>query len=536
MNPFTLFRGSLLLLGLVLGVDRMAAAEPPAAAAPPDRATVLAAMKRATTVMVEKVGYKGGYVWSYLPDLSRRWGEMEATPTMMWLQSPGTLSVGHVLLDAYHATGDEFYYNAARQTAQALMTGQHPAGGWNYAVDLAGEESLKRWYDTVGRNGWRLEEFQHYYGNATFDDSTSSEAASFMLRFYLEKRDPQAKASLDKAIQFVLTSQYPNGGWPQRFPLMGGFVKPGGYDYTGFVTFNDNVVAANIDFLVQTYAVLGDTRLLDPIRRGMDIFIATRQAPPQAGWALQHSMPDLKPAGARTYEPRALATHTTGNNIDQLIRFYGLTGDRKYLAPIPEALAWLDAVKLPPAQATRGSHPTFVELETNKPLFLHRTGSNVVNGRYFADYNPERTVGHYSSFRSVDVAGLRRRYEQAVANPPEQAMKDSPLRAGASRIVLPKYMANRGPALGGEGAMTRAARVVATLTPEGYWLSPLRSVSNPYKGQPPQEPATGDFSTTQVGDAFDTSPYTTREPVNGISVATFVANLGALIRAVDAER
>ena len=38
----------------------------------PDRAQVLAAMKRATTFMVEKVSNKGGYVWSYLPDLSRR--------------------------------------------------------------------------------------------------------------------------------------------------------------------------------------------------------------------------------------------------------------------------------------------------------------------------------------------------------------------------------------------------------------------------------------------------------------------------------
>ena len=46
--------------------------------APADRQQVLATMKRATTFMVDKVSPNGGYVWNYLPDLARRWGEMEA--------------------------------------------------------------------------------------------------------------------------------------------------------------------------------------------------------------------------------------------------------------------------------------------------------------------------------------------------------------------------------------------------------------------------------------------------------------------------
>src|SRR4249919_3710252 len=86
----------------------------------PDRAAVLATMKRATTFMVEKVAYKGGYVWNYLPDMTRRWGEMEATPTMIWIQPPGTPVMGHLYLDAYHATKDEYYYRAAEQVASAL--------------------------------------------------------------------------------------------------------------------------------------------------------------------------------------------------------------------------------------------------------------------------------------------------------------------------------------------------------------------------------------------------------------------------------
>ena len=35
-------------------------------------------MLKATTYMVEEVSTNGGYLWHYLPDFSRQWGEMEA--------------------------------------------------------------------------------------------------------------------------------------------------------------------------------------------------------------------------------------------------------------------------------------------------------------------------------------------------------------------------------------------------------------------------------------------------------------------------
>ena len=151
------------------------------------RRETLNTMKRAARFMRERVAYRGGYVWSYAPDLSRRWGEMEAYATMIWIQPPGTATVGHLYLDCFHATRDAFYYQAAMDVAEGLIAAQHPAGGWNYLHDFAGEESTRRWYDTIGKNGWRLEEFHHYYGNATFDDAGTSEASQFLLRLYAER-------------------------------------------------------------------------------------------------------------------------------------------------------------------------------------------------------------------------------------------------------------------------------------------------------------------------------------------------------------
>jgi hypothetical protein len=492
------------------------------------RDETLATMKRATTFMTDKVAYKGGYVWNYLPDLSRRWGEMEARETMIWIQPPGTATMGHVYLDAYHATRDNFYYQAAEQVAGALVWGQHPSGGWNYVVDFAGDRSLRDWYETVGKNGWRLEEFQHYWGNATFDDAGTAESAKFLLRLYLEKRDPKYRPALDKAIQFVLDSQYPIGAWPQRYPRVAEHSTHGLPDYTSYPTFNDDVAGENIDFLVMCYQALGDARLLDPIMRGMNAFLVTQQGPPQPGWSLQYT-PDLKPVQARTYEPRSLATHTTARNIELLVQFYRLTGDTKFLARVPEAIDWLESIKLPSGVAPAGrTHATFIEVGTNKPLYIHREGSNVVNGRYYWDDNPKDTLGHYSSFRNVNIPALRKLYAEANALTPEQATKGSPLVAGKGILALPKYFA-LAPAAG-----VTAAAAVASLNEEGYWLAPLGYNTHPYKGDGSKTVAPGDFRTTHVGDDSDTSPYPD-STLTGISIAAFIRNMSVLIRAVDPE-
>jgi hypothetical protein len=216
------FRSALAALTALAAVTAVTAVQPGTPGQTPgpplDRARALDAMKRATIFMVGKVSTRGGYVWEYLPDFSRRWGEIEARPSMIWIQPPGTATMGHLFLDAYHATGDEYYYRAAEQVAGALVQGELASGGWNYVMDFAGERSLRDWYSTVGRNAWRLEEFQHDWGNATFDDGGTVESASLLLRLYLEKRDPKHRQALDRAIRFVLDSQHPVGAWPQRFP------------------------------------------------------------------------------------------------------------------------------------------------------------------------------------------------------------------------------------------------------------------------------------------------------------------------------
>jgi PelA/Pel-15E family pectate lyase len=492
-----------------------------------DRAEIERTMKRATRFMVEDLATNGGYVWSYLPDRSRRWGEIEATPSMIWVQPPGTATMGHLYLDAYHATNDEYYYQAAEKVAGALIAGQHRSGGWNYFIDFAGPAATRHWYETIGKNAWRMEEFQHYADNATFDDEGTSEASQFLLRIYLEKRDPKFRPALERAVNFVLDSQYPIGGWPQRWPY-----DPEYPDYQSYITFNDDVAAQNVKFLMMVYQHLGDTRALDAITRGMNIYLLTQQGSPQPGWALQYTI-DLKPAAARTYEPNALHTATTASNVEQLMSFYRMTGDTRFLARIPEALDWLDSVRLKEPRQGR-NFPTFVEIGTNRPIYVHRRGSNVVNGEYYWDYSPEATLGHYSAFRNVNVEKLRREYEALKAMPVAQATKESPLLAKTAK-PLPRFFVTGGMTgsdlnAGSPKASTRD--LIRSLNAQGWWPTPLVATSNPYRGPGSPTPATGDFRTTHVGDASDTSPYTTDSPVIGISTSAYIANMAKLIEAL----
>ena len=161
------------------------------------------------------------------------------------------------MLDAYHATGDGYYYDRAVETARILIRGQLPCGGWDYKFDLAGAASEKKWYRTIGKNAWGMGEHGFYYGNATYDDNVTAGALDFLIRIYLEKLDPQFKPAVEKGIDMLLDSQLESGGWPQRWPLMDCHPNSDGTpDYSSCTTFNDNVTVNNIDLLLKAYFVV----------------------------------------------------------------------------------------------------------------------------------------------------------------------------------------------------------------------------------------------------------------------------------------
>ena len=89
--------------------------------------------------------------------------------------------------------------------------------------------------------------------------------------------------------------------------------------------------------LLDAYEQLGNEEYRKASILGMDFYIISQVAEPQAGWSEQYSH-DMKPAQACSYEPAGIHSRQTMFNIRDLQNYYKITGDLRYLEPIPAAI------------------------------------------------------------------------------------------------------------------------------------------------------------------------------------------------------
>ncbi len=502
----------------------------------PSKTEILNALKMATRYFDEKVDSNGRFVWYYALDFSRRWGELEAYPSMAWMQGQGSIQMGETFLDLFDATKDTFYLNLALKVTHTLVQGQLECGGWHYFVDFAGKESLNRWYKTIGKNGWRLEEFRYYYDNATFDDGVTANATMFLLRMELTHPTAEVRTALTKALNFIKESQYPNGAWPQRYPPRDSLYKLGYPSYPSYYTFNDDVIWNNIVFLITYRKVFGDASLDEPIRRGMNFYLVSQMPAPQAGWSQQYTF-DLRPAAARTYEPAGLDPFFTAKHIAVLCKFYEMTGEKKYLARIPEALSWIESVALSKENGVF-LLPKFVEVGTNKPLYIHRRGSNTKCGLYYVDYNSINTLGHYRSVRPLNFDAVNLIYQTALKQQSKhsESLYIPGIDSNQNPLVrfkqVRKYLQSTGEPVIEEPLATvnHVNDILAALDSEGRWKTRHAMISNPYLGEPTAcDSTTEAYASSYVGDEYDTSPFENPTQEEYLSTIYYISNVHILL-------
>jgi PelA/Pel-15E family pectate lyase len=458
------------------------------------RQQALAAMAKSSAFMMNTVSTRGGFVWNYSADLTERWGEVPARPSQIWVQG-ATNGVGEMFLDAFEATGDSLYLSYAKRVADSIVWGQYPAGGWHYLIDFD-MPGIQNWYDEAASKCWGWEEYYHFYGNCTFDDDSTTSSVEFLMHLYLKTLDPAYRAPLLKGIEFILEAQYPNGGWPQRYPLSHEFPHDGVPDYTSYYTFNDGVIPNCIFLLVEAWEKLGDERCWKAAQRGMDFYLISQGPEEQAGWSSQYDM-NLQPAQARSYEPAAWSTFGTAARIGELERFYGITGDRRYLRPIPAAIAWLERSVINTDPAKPYTHGRFLEPGTNRALVAHRMGSTQENGHYYVDYNLENPITHMGMIGKLDIPSLKKEYDRVKALTTEQARTE---------VAIPKKTAAALP------EVEAVKKIVGSLDPRGAWV-------------------------TDIKIAYYADPINgARRELKGISTREFVANMSALIAYVDSGR
>jgi hypothetical protein len=343
-------------------------------------------VQRAETVLKNASAYfhsistQGGYVGIYSVDLKKRYGEglyEQAKSTEIWVQPPGTPSVGECFLRVYRITGEKQYLTAATDAARALAWGQRTVGGWDHRVDVAH-------LDKTSKKAIRRE------GHCTFDDNITQGALSFLMSMDAIIDEPWLTEAIELGLEFMMKSQFENGAWPQWYPLRGGY-----HDY---YTFNDNTINDCIKVMLKAHRIYGKNEYLQTARHGGNFIILSQLPQPQSGWAQQYSH-DLKPAWARSFEPPGVCSAATIRNIQTLVDLYLYTKDDRYLEPIPLAFEWLDNSKIGDNQWAR-----LYEEGTNRPVYGDREDGNRLHYVYENISERERTSYGWQGQYGIDAA------------------------------------------------------------------------------------------------------------------------------------
>ena len=376
------------------------------------------AMQRAVEFYSTKVATHGGYVYRYSDDLAKREGEGKTGLDTVWVQPPGTPSVGMAFVEAYELTREPSLLAAANAAADCLMRGQLRSGGWNASIEFAPDARKKLAYRVDAE---RTKSKTMPLNVTTFDDDKSQSAMRFLMRFDKVKgfEDERLHESITFALESTLKAQYPNGAWPQgyaEFPDLKKYpVKKASFPetwsrtmtakyYHQFYTLNDNALADVIGVLLLANEVYGDTNqeLAAKCRRAAERagdFLVLAQLPePQPAWAQQYDF-EMHPCWARKFEPPAISGLESQGAIRALLQLYVATGDRKFVKSIPPALEYLKRSRLPDGQLAR-----FYELQTNQPLYVTKD--------YVLTHDDSDLPTHYGFKVEANLDGLSREFER----------------------------------------------------------------------------------------------------------------------------
>ena len=454
-------------------------ATPGAVAEEPTRQSASTALRKAVAFQHDHVARHGGYVYAQSSDLKLREGEGVVGEDTIWVQPPGTPTIGEAYLDAYDATRDRYYLEAASDVGEALLRGQLESGGWTYRIEF-GPEREKYFYRTTAdgeprdvqlpkkaRNqpaGWETWSRQRINANiTTLDDETTQAAARFLCRLDKAKdfKDERLHAATLYALKSLVNAQYPNGAWSanyNRFPhtppsekdypiLKASFPestpKAWPKDFTGCYVLNDDLIPDILSTLLLAYDVYQDQQYLASARRAGDFLLLAQMPDPQPAWAQQYDK-QMQPVWCRAFEPPAITGGESQGVLESLLLLYQRTGDKKYLEPIPRAIAYLRKSQLPDGRLAR-----FYELKTNRPIYFTR-----VNGKHEPTYSDKDITSGYGYIVDSNLDQIERRYQQVLQQQP--ASTSSSNSKGRGQLSAKR--------------LAEVERVIVSLDQRGAWV------------------------------------------------------------------
>lgn len=259
---------------------------------------------------------------------------------------------------------------------EAILSLQTPSGGWSKRTDMTKKRRLGVAYGSE----------KNYI--PTFDNNATTMQLTLLAKAYTATGKKAYKAAFERGLELIFAAQFPNGGWPQTFPLVGG--------YHNLLTYNDELMV-NIMFLLRdiasgegNYAFTSAqqrNKAQQSLAAALECVLSTQviiDGQPTI-WGAQHDPFTLLPAQARAYEMAAL---TSTESVWMLRFLMSLENPNAELVEaVHSAIDWYKATQINGKTWQRGNTALtddanaqplwarFYELGTNRPIFGDRDGS-----------------------------------------------------------------------------------------------------------------------------------------------------------------
>lgn len=256
----------------------------------------------------------------------------------------------------------DWYASAdALRIARNMVSYQIPDGGWSKNIDMvSGPRTPGERYDSDNLNRFSeggdfdapLDPNWNYI--ATLDNDATWMQIRFLARvttaLLAAHRDAEAaafRAAVRRGVEYLLNAQYPNGGWPQVWPLEG--------LYHDAITINDDAMLHAIEILRDVADGAPDYKFLPQrlvrragpaAERGIECLLKLQisEGGVKTAWAQQYDALTLEPTSARNYEMPAL---TSDESVPVMEFFMGLPdATRAEVAAVRDAAAWFKKVEI----------------------------------------------------------------------------------------------------------------------------------------------------------------------------------------------
>jgi PelA/Pel-15E family pectate lyase len=307
-----------------------------------------------------------------------------------------------------------FAKGEAQRLCAIVRSYQTPAGGWGKNLDLCTRARSPGERFSAGTNGWA------YAG--TFDNGATTTELRFLARVVAATNCIEARESFERGLAYVLRAQFPNGGWPQVYPLAGG--------YHDAITFNDNATSNVLRLLRDVARGRGEFAFTtEPLRglaaaavaRGVGCVLATqvRAGDQLTAWGQQHDPLTFAPTSARDFEMIALASAESAGLLRFLMEIE--SPGPEVIAAVGAAAVWLretaieetvweqvkDDKQLVKRPGVGPLWARFYEIGTNRPLFGDRDGAIHTDVQ---EISRERRVGY--AWYSAAPRSVLEKYER----------------------------------------------------------------------------------------------------------------------------